>query len=190
MEVEEEAEVTLAKKGDFDSFNRLVERHRNQAFSLSLRMLGVREEALDVIQDSFLKAWLGIKKFRGGSFRSWLLSIVANSCRNQLKKRKKEYTVSLEEVDVASFLPTPEEEVLEKELREEIQTGLLSLPFKERLAVTLFDIQGFSYKEMAQIMDCPLGTVESRLSLGRRRLRSYLLRRNVLPQKYYLKDRA
>jgi RNA polymerase sigma-70 factor (ECF subfamily) len=190
MEAKEEVEITLAKKGDINSFNRLVERYRNQAFSLSLRMLGEREEALDTIQDSFLKAWLEISKLRGKSFRNWLLSIVANSCRDRIKKRKKEYTISFEEVDIASPLPSPEEEVLEKELREKIQTGLLFLPFKERLAVTLFDIQGFSYKEMAEIMDCKLRTAESRLSLGRKRLRSYLILRDVLPQKYYLKDRA
>jgi RNA polymerase sigma-70 factor (ECF subfamily) len=190
METKEEVEITLAKKGDINSFNRLVERYQNQAFGLSLRMLGEREEALDVIQDSFLKAWLGITKLKGESFRSWLLSIIANSCRDRIRKRKKEYIVSLEEVDIASPLPSPEEEMLEKELREEIQRGLSSLPFKERLAVTLFDIQGFSLKEMAGIMECKLRTAESRLNSGRKRLRTYLRSRNVLPQKYYLKDRA
>jgi RNA polymerase sigma-70 factor (ECF subfamily) len=188
MEIEEEAEVVLAKKGDLDSFNRIVERYRNRAFGLSLRMLGEREEALDAIQDSFLKAWMGIKKFRGGNFRSWLLSIVANSCRNRLKKRNKEYVISLEEVDIASSLPSPEEEALGKELRAEIQNGLLCIPFEERLAVTLFDIQGFSYKEITQVMGCPLGTVKSRLSLGRRKLRDYLLKRGVVSPKHHTRD--
>jgi len=190
MEAEEEVRVILAKKGDIDAFNWLLERYRNQAFGLSLRMLGERDEALDAIQDSFIKAWKGINKFRGGNFRSWILTIVANSCRDRLRKRKGEYVISLEGVDVVSFLPSPEEEFLARGLREEIQKGLLSLPFGERLAVALFDVQGFSYKEIAQIMNCPLGTVKSRLSLGRRKLRDYLLKREVLPLKYHLKDKV
>jgi len=172
-------------EGDLDSFNQMVEMYQRQVYNLALRMLGNPEAAEDATQDAFFSAWRSISGFRGGKFRAWLLSITANICRDQLRKLKRHPSISLE-----ALLPEPEnlpsdesveDYVLRRELGEEIQKGLASLPQEQRLAIILSDIQGLSYEEIAQIMDCSMGTVKSRLSRGRVQLRDYLSKKGTFP---------
>ncbi|NQT48888.1 MAG: sigma-70 family RNA polymerase sigma factor [Chloroflexi bacterium] len=177
--------VQRSKEGDLDAFNRLVESHQAVAYNLALRMLGDRQSAEDATQDAFLSAWRNIGTFRGGSFKAWLLSITANTCRDQLRKRKRNPITSMETLVVEpEGLPSvgsPEDHVLRRELGRQIQEGLATLTSDQRLAVILSDIQGLSYEEIAQVMQCSLGTVRSRLSRGRARLRDYLVRRGTFP---------
>ena len=178
--------VQLSKQGDLDSFNRLVESYQGAVYNLALRMLGNRQSAEDASQDAFVSAWRNIGKFRGGSFKAWLLSITANTCRDQLRKRKRNPTISMEELAVEPAGPpsqeSPEDYALRRELGEQIQRGLATLPSDQRLAVILSDIQELSYEEIAQVMGCSLGTVRSRLSRGRARLRDCLAQSGTFPR--------
>ncbi|RLC96510.1 MAG: RNA polymerase subunit sigma-24 [Chloroflexi bacterium] len=171
--------IQRSKEGDLDSFNRLVETYQAQVYNLALRMLSDRQAAEDASQDTFLSAWSGIRKFREGSFKAWLLSITANTCRDQLRKRKRNPTSSLEELSCEveerrSSAESPEDYTLRRELADQIQRALAALPPDQRLAVILRDVQGLSYDEVAQAMRCSLGTVRSRLSRGRSRLHDHL----------------
>lgn len=175
--------IQWSKKGDLDSFNRLVESYQRAVYSLALRMLGDRQAAEDASQEAFFSAWRGIGSFRGGNFKAWMLRITANACRDHLRKRKRNPTSSLEELsiefEVSGSTESPEDYALRLEVRAQIQRGLASLPSEQRLAVVLSDIQGLSYEEIAQVMGCSLGTVRSRLSRGRARLRDYLVQRGT-----------
>ena len=177
--------VNRSKKGDLDSFNNLVEEYQAIVYNLALRMLGGAQAAEDACQDTFLSAWRSIGSFRGGNFRAWLLCIAANICRDQLRKSRRNPTCSLEtllvEVSGRSSSESPEAYVLRRELGRQIQEGLAVLPADQRLAVVLCDVQGLSYDEIAQVMKCSLGTVRSRLSRGRARLRDYLVGKGTFP---------
>ena len=182
---QELVDIALAKQGDIYSFNRLVERYQTRAYNLSLRLLRDHDEALDACQESFIKAWKKLKDFRGGSFRAWILKIVVNSCRDQ--QRKKKLTIPMD-MDIPSSITSVEEEVLQHELEQKILEGLAHLNFGERSAITLFDMEGLSYQEVAEVMNCPLGTVKSRLNSGRRKLRDFLLKSELLPSQFRPKE--
>jgi len=175
----EEGDLILrSKEGDLESFNRLVEKYQRAVYNLALRMLGQASAADDATQEAFLSAFRGISKFRGGNFRAWLLRITANACRDQLRSLRRHPITSLDELvldtEVDRDAQSPEDYALRRELGAEIMNALATLPSEQRLAVILYDIEGFSYEEIAQVMNCSLGTVRSRLSRGRGRLRHCL----------------
>ena len=181
----EEELISRSREGDLDCFNRLVELYEREVYNLSLRMLGNAQAAEDATQDTFLSAYRGIGGFRGGSFRAWLLRIAANSCRDQLRRSRRRPFTSLDalEEDTSQLVhpgESPEDYALRKGLASEIERGLASLPADQRLVVILCDIQGLSYEEVARVTGGSLGTVKSRLSRGRARLRDYLLARGEL----------
>lgn len=171
--------VQRSRQGDIASFNQLVAIYQRSVFNLALRMLSDAQAAEDATQEAFLSAWRHISGFRGGSFKAWLLSIVANCCRDELRRLKRRPAVPLADLEAnPDGLPAStcsvEDNLLSLELREEIYRGLVSLQPEQRLVVILSDIQGLSYEEIAQATCCSLGTVKSRLSRGRGHLRDYL----------------
>ena len=171
--------VQRSRQGDIASFNQLVAIYQRSVFNLALRMLSDAQAAEDATQEAFLSAWRHISGFRGGSFKAWLLSIVANCCRDELRRLKRRPAVPLADLEAnPDGLPAStcsvEDNLLSLELREEIYRGLVSLQPEQRLVVILSDIQGLSYEEIAQATCCSLGTVKSRLSRGRAHLRDYL----------------
>jgi RNA polymerase sigma factor (sigma-70 family) len=180
--------VTLSQEGDLAAFNALVETYQGQVYNLCWRMLGVRQAAEDATQEAFLSAYLNIRGFRGPSFRAWLLRIAANAATDELRRRRRRPQVSLEAPisgsETALDLPDPsagpEECALRLERARGIQAALLTLPLDQRLTVILSDVQGLSYEEVGQAMGSSLGTVKSRLSRGRARLRRYLLEQGEL----------
>ncbi|MBE0415611.1 MAG: sigma-70 family RNA polymerase sigma factor [Dehalococcoidia bacterium] len=176
--MEEDELIKRCRQGDLDCFNRLVERYQREVYNLSLRMLGNAQAAEDATQDAFISAFRGIGKFRGGSFRAWLLRIAANACRDQLRSLRRRPTTSLDalplELELDRHTPSPEEYALSRELGREIGKALSALPADQRLAVILRDIVGLDYEEIAQATGSSLGTVKSRLSRGRARLRDHL----------------
>jgi len=178
--MEEDELILRSKQGDLEAFNCLVERYQRAVYNLALRMLGQASAADDATQDAFLSAFRGIGKFRGGNFRSWLLRITANACRDQLRSLRRHPTTPLDELVLDSEIDrraqSPEDYALGQELRAEIMSAMDTLPYEQRLAVILYDIEGLSYEEIAQVMNCSLGTVRSRLSRGRERLRLRLAR--------------
>ena len=180
--------IQRSKQGDLDSFNRLVEIYQGPVYNLALRMSVNSQAAEDAAQDAFFSAWRHIGSFRGDNFRAWLLRITANACRDQLRKLKQHRSASLEALPIEpqglTSTESPEDYVLCQEIGEQIQKGLAALPSEQRLAVVLSDIQGLSYEEIAQVMDCSLGTVKSRLSRGRAQMRDYLLARELFPSEF------
>ncbi len=174
--------------GDVVYFNGLVELYQQQVYNLALRMLHDPDAAEDATQETFLSAYRGIRRFRGGSFKAWLLRIAANACRDHLRSARRHPTDSLDDLTSGGQLPprlassseSPEEHALRVELGGVINRGLTTLPPDQRLAVILCDIQGLSYEEIAQVAGCSVGTVRSRISRGRARLRDYLLHQGEL----------
>ena len=180
--------IQRCRAGDTAAFDALVLRYQDQAFAVALRMLGDYHEAKEVAQDAFVRAYQGLEHFRAeAKFSTWLLTIVTNLCRNRRRwwARRKQYVVaSLDEPvdteeggierDVADPSPTPQQTAQQREMRAQILAMLGMLDESSRTAIVLRDIQGLSYEEMAQIMQCEIGTVKSRLNRARLQLRALL----------------
>ncbi len=175
--------VLRAQGGELNAFNLLVLRHQDAAYSLALRFLGVPQAAEDVTQEAFIRAYRGIDRFQGTRFRAWLLSIVANAARDELRRQRRRPAQSLDaarddperpDIDPADPGPSPETSALSGELRRLLEGALRDLPDDWRLVVVMADIHGLSYEEIAQATGVPVGTVKSRLSRARGRLRDVL----------------
>jgi RNA polymerase sigma factor (sigma-70 family) len=191
--MDEQELISRSKDGDVDAFNSLVEQYQRLVYNLALRMLGNADAAEDASQDTFLSAYRAIDKFRGGSFKSWVLRIAANSCHDKLRVSRRYRIVSLDTLLETDDLPqannteSPEDYALRRELGRFLNEGLSHLPEDQRLVVILSDVQGLSYEEVAQVTGASLGTVKSRLNRGRTRLRDFLLQREeLLPSKFRL----
>lgn len=193
MADEEQRLVEAGRSGDVEAFNQLVRLYEGRVYNLCYRMLGDAESAADAAQDTFLSAFRNLRSFRGGSFRSWLLRIATNTCYDVIRARKRRPTTSLNAIltadDGTTFAPpshdeSPEEFVQRRELGAAIQQGLMLLPADQRIVVILCDVQGMPYEEIAQITNTNLGTVKSRLSRGRARLRDFLKSGELLPPRY------
>jgi len=182
--------VRRAQAGDLPAFNTLVIRHQDAVYSLALRMLGTREAAEDAAQEAFIRAYRRLDTYRGGSFRSWLFSIVANLSRDELRRRARRPQVSLDaarddperaDLDPPDSEPLPEEQLEQGELRATLEAALQQLPDDWREVVVLSDVHGLAYDEIARVTGLPLGTVKSRLSRARGRLRDVLRAGRELP---------
>lgn len=179
---EEERLVAEAQRGSIESFNQLVRLHERQVYNVALRMVGQADAAEDVTQDTFLLAYKSLHQFRGGLFRAWLLRIATNRCYDELRRRQRRPADSFEEL---AFEPRPQWTTLASkedpqdrserlELARALATALARLQDDQRAVVILSDVQGYSYDEIAAITGISLGTVKSRLSRGRGRLRDIL----------------
>ena len=187
---DESALVARSQAGDLSAFNQLVEAYQGRVYNLCLRMLRSAQGAEDATQEAFLAAYRHIHSFRGGAFRAWLLRIAANACADELRRRRRRPQVSLEQasedqerpLDVPDPGETPEDFALRNELSQTIQAGLITLPPDQRLAVVLCDVHGLSYEEIAETASVSVGTIKSRISRGRERMRRYLAaHRELLP---------
>jgi RNA polymerase sigma-70 factor, ECF subfamily len=173
--------IVAAQQGDVECFNRLVQNYEQLCFNVALRLVNNPDAAADVTQDAFLSAYRHLDQFKGGSFRSWLLRIVTNASYDALRIRRRHDSVSLDLLvessafDVPDLSELPEELTLRDELFGAIQTGLDQLPVDQRAVVVLCDVHGLSYDEAATVLTTNVGTIKSRLSRGRGRLRDYLL---------------
>jgi RNA polymerase sigma-70 factor (ECF subfamily) len=191
-----QALIAAARRGDVQAFNQLILTYQGMAYNLAYRILGDGEAAADVTQEAFLKAFQNLRGYRGGSFRAWLLRIVTNACYDYLRSRQRRPSDSLEalleESPDHSLLmreegESPDDYVLRAELSDVIQAGIATLPPDQRTVLVLSDILGFSYQEIAEIASLNLGTVKSRLSRARERLRTFLLEHEeLLPAPYRL----
>jgi RNA polymerase sigma-70 factor (ECF subfamily) len=196
--MEEKALIAAAQRGEVPAFNQLVLTYQSMVYNLAYRILSDADAAADASQDTFISAFRAIKKFRGGSFKAWLLRIATNACYDQLRYKQRRPTSSLEALFVETDPPPsftdpaegPEDYALRQELGQVMQAGLNALPPDQRIALVLSDVQGFSYQEIAEITRSSLGTVKSRLSRGRAKLRDYLLDQGeLLPARYRLRSR-
>lgn len=190
--MDEQELISRSQSGDIQAFNDLVELYQRQVYNLALRMLGSAETAEDATQDTFVSAYRAIAGFRGGSFKAWILRIAANSCRDKMRVSRRASIVSLDNLmeEVGDFIAddkteSPEDYAQRRELGRLLDGSLARLPEDQRLVVVLSDIQGLTYEEIAQVIGISLGTVKSRLSRARLRLRELLLqRRELLPDEF------
>lgn len=178
-----------ARKGGIEAFEELVRRYRNDVFGIAFHYLRNREEAWDASQEVFIKAHRSIRRFRGdASFKTWVLRITANHCKDVIKKRKLD-TVGLEASGTADRAqhpaPNPEEHASAQEIGAAIETALERMPEKHRTAIVLREFEGLSYQEMAEIMNCSMGTVMSRLHHARKKLQQLLIQSGVVEGVYH-----
>jgi RNA polymerase sigma-70 factor (ECF subfamily) len=168
-----------ARAGELHAFNALVVEYQGLVFSVCLRMLGQRQAAEDATQEAFLAAWRGLGGLKG-AFRPWLLRIAANACTDELRRRGRRPASSLEtaleEGVPEPFDPerSPETSALDSELRRRLDASLRELPEDQRFALVLCDVEGLDYSEIASVMKTSLGTVKSRISRARSRMRELL----------------
>jgi len=174
----EAALIHAARQGGVEAFNALVLIYQTGIYNLAYRIIGDPAAAADATQEAFISAYRNLAQFRDGSFRAWLSRIATNACYDELRRRQRRPTVSLDdpalEIHWASTAETPEGAAQRAELNRAIQDCLSGLPEDQRTVVILCDVQGFDYQEIATITGQALGTVKSRLSRARGRLRDCL----------------
>jgi RNA polymerase sigma-70 factor (ECF subfamily) len=196
--MDEQALIAAARRGDAQAFNKLILTYQAIVYNVAYRILHDQDAAADAAQEAFLSAFHALGSFRGGSFKAWLLRIVTNACYDHLRARQRRPTTSLDDLQVdpdhsvmlLDQAESPEEYALRQDLGRAIQAGLDELPADQRTTLILSDIQGLSYEEIAQATSVSLGTVKSRLSRGRARLRDYLQHKEeLLPSRYRLSGR-
>ena len=188
---EDDRDARAAVGGDRVAFERLVARHQDGVFNLCLRFTGDFDAADDAAQETFIAALRAVPRFNSGNFRSWLYRIATNHCRDQYRSTARRRQQSLEEeIDhpAESFVaagrpaPTPEQHLDLVTLHSAIREGLATVPVDQREALVLRDINGLPYEEVASILDVGLGTVKSRISRARARMRDFLVaNRELLP---------
>lgn len=177
--------VKRARQGDLGAYDELVRRYQERIYATVYHMTSNHEDANDLAQEAFIKAYQALKSFKGGSsFYTWVYRIAVNKTINFLKQRKNKAHMSLDDLDFnAEHDPdlvalisdkTPRREINLTELHEKLNEAMQKLSEVHRLVVTLHDVQGLSHEEIAEIMDCNIGTVRSRLFYARQQLQAYL----------------
>ncbi|MDN5348268.1 MAG: polymerase sigma-70 factor, subfamily [Clostridia bacterium] len=174
--------VAQSKVGNLEAFSELVERYQKLVYTIAYRFLGDYEDACDAAQEAFVRAFTRLHTFKGDcSFKTWLCHIVANVCRDELRRYKRHPQVfwddgPVAETDLNPQFILPEEALAAKEDEILLQNLLNCLPPEFRAVVVMRDIQGFSYEEIASQLGCSLGTVKSRLNRARKYLKEGYLR--------------
>ena len=180
---EEQKWVAAAREGDQEAFAELVRLYEKRVLALTQRMCQNPEDAAEAAQEAFFAAWQGLKSFRGdSSFSTWLYRLASNACVDLLRREgKRRAAVSLDDeelnLDLPSSLPSPQEEAERRELRERIEEGLRALPPDYRAPLVLREMQQLRYDEISEALGLDIGTVKSRISRGRKKLRAFLLER-------------
>lgn len=177
--------VRAAQAGDREAFDWLVERHKDIVYAVAYRFARDPDLALDLSQDIFIRAYRGIRSFKErSSFSTWLYRIAMNTCIDHTRKRSRSVdsaAVPEEVAEYADSIPlestasvSPVKGVLSSELGEQIQRAIDQLPDYHKSVFVLYEIEGLSYKEIADVVGCSIGTVMSRLHYARKKLRSML----------------
>ena len=167
---------TAEKRREFEE---LALQHMDSLYSVALRMTKNVSEAQDLVQDAYLRAYRFFDRFeRGTNFKAWLFKILKNVYINKYRKElRKPQMVDISSVEALNSLQgptTPEDEIFNKLLDDDVTRAMDALPEDFRLAIMLADLDGLSYKDVAKILDCPIGTVMSRLHRGRKLLKNNL----------------
>jgi len=183
MKVDPDRElVERARTGERAAFDQLVARYQRRLLRLVLRLLRDQAEAEDVVQEAFLRAYRALPRFRGdAAFYTWLYRIALNGARNAILRRRQRGAPAPLPSQLPAPVPdagTPESMLLSKQVMLAIDAAMEAPPLELRSAIVLREIEGLSYEEIAQVMECPLGTVRSRIFRAReaiaRRLRPLL----------------
>lgn len=177
--------IKKCKKGSREAFNKLVSEYQTKIFNMSYNMLSNREDAFDAAQEVFLRVYKNIGSFREqSSFSTWIYRICTNVCTDMLRKRQRSqgvisissssYDDEDKDMDIPDLSPTPEEYTELNERQTAVREGLRLLKDEYRTIITLYDIEGLSYEEIANVLQLPIGTVKSRLNRARMSLRKIL----------------
>ena len=176
--------VAASQAGDMVAFEELVARHRDKIYARAFSMMRNEEEAIDLAQEAWVKAWQRLKQFQGASsFATWMTRIVINLCLDQLRRQKRTRAESIEQLDeelggVERQMPVvasnPTEGLERAELRKRIDKAMVQLSYEHRTVLILHEFEEMEYKQIAKVMNCSIGTVMSRLFYARRRLASLL----------------
>lgn len=175
--------IDAAREGDQGAFEELVRLYEKRVLALTRRMCRNPEDAAEAAQEAFFAAWQGLRSFRGdSSFSTWLYRLASNACVDLLRREgKRQAAVSLDDgdlnLDLPASIPSPQEEAERRELRERIEEGLRALPPPLRAALVLREVQQLRYDEISEVLGLDIGTVKSRISRGRKKLRGFLLER-------------
>lgn len=193
MAVSDETLIERVLHGDQEAFADLVDRYQQKVFNIAFRMTGDREEAMDMAQESFLRVFRSLPRFKGDStFSTWLFRIVNNTCIDALRRRKRQVVVALStdasidtdegeyQVEFPSTDDGPEERAMQAEMREAVAQAIEQLSAEHRLALILRDVEGYSYEEIADMLELNIGTVKSRLNRARLSLREIIGSREQL----------
>lgn len=181
----EEALIKKSQNGDSTAFNELMNSYFKRIYSIAYRMAGNADDASDMTQEVMIKLFRNIKSFRGGSqFSTWVYTVATRTCIDELKKirRHSSYSIDSEiETDEGSIAteleddaPTPEKKAEQNELKSLVAKAIARLGDDHKTVIVLRDIQGLGYDEIAKIVGCSAGTVKSRISRGRERLKNIL----------------
>ncbi len=193
MTRQEEAQVIeQILKGDINAYEQLVTRYEKSVYNLALRMTDNAEDAADMAQEAFIKAYNSLASFRGDSkFSVWLYRIVSNVCLDFLRKQSRRPAMSLSvedddgedvQLDVPDESMSPESLLERKLTRESVRAGLARLPEDYRQILLLRELQGLSYDEIAQTLDIGVGTVKSRIFRAREKLCAFLSKDGNIPE--------
>ena len=176
---QERALVEAAAGGDPTAFEKLMRMHEGKMYAVALRMCASREDAQDCMQEAMIRAYRAIENFRfQSSFSTWIYRITMNTCLDELRRRKVRQAASLDALLDAGWAPSggesPEGHAMEQDRKRALEQAIHALPEDMRAAIVLRDIQGYSYDEIADILSVNVGTIKSRISRGREKLREIL----------------
>lgn len=183
--MDEQTLIERAKQGDVEAFEILINEHQKRIYNIAFKMLGNQEDALDLSQEVLIKIFKNIHKFHGSSkFSTWVYRVATNTCLDEIKKRRKHTTYSIDErmqtedgdlaTDIPDTSPTPEATAIQKDIQKILYDGINQLGDEHKKVIILRDLNGFSYEYIAKILKCSEGTVKSRISRARKRLKKIL----------------
>ena len=179
--IDERFLIKRAANGDPEAFEDLIRAHEGRMYAVTLRMCGNRDDAQDCMQEAMLRIYRAMDSFRGqSSFGTWVYRITMNTCLDELRRKKVRQSTSLDAMLDTGWAPTDENEnpelhSLRGEQRRSIEKAISKLPDDMKAAVVLRDVQGFSYEEIARVLNANIGTIKSRISRGREKLRETLM---------------
>ncbi len=175
MDCNENNLIEKCKNGDIDAFEVLIKKYKETAYNIALKILRNSEDAMDVSQEALIKVYKYMNHFnQRASFSTWLYKIVMNTCLDFIKKNKNKTYSFNEIVDKKDYQHTPEEALDRKIKIEAVQKAINRLSPNFRNVIILRDIHGFSYDEIANMTNCSLGTVKSRIKRGREQLKNFI----------------
>ena len=182
--------IKRASQGDAAAFNELMGMHERRMYAVALRMCANAEDAQDCLQEAMIRIYRAISEFKFQStFSTWVYRITMNACLDELRRRKSRPSTSLDVLVDAGWSPvdereTPEQHALRGEVRGKLARFIAELPEDMRAAIVLRDIQGLSYEEIADALGANVGTIKSRISRGRERLRDKISSHSELFDRY------
>jgi RNA polymerase sigma-70 factor (ECF subfamily) len=198
MEQNEQLLLHKAKAGDIEAFEELIDAYQKKVFNLAFRIIGNYDDAADLAQETFVRIFKAISKFKEeSSFSTWIYRITTNVCLDEIRKRKNKKILSLDEDihmddgdmkrQVESDEIGPEQNAEREEVRRIVNDAINMLPEDQRVVITLRDIDGMSYEEISETLKCPGGTVKSRINRARVALKNILSSKRELLFDDYVK---